>query len=84
MGPRCASLVEDASTPKQPDDRSPTGDREVATGAVIGDCGLLEKDVDGKREIELVYVSRRMYGEDATEMAGAVRDTRSPNWAWSA
>lgn len=26
------------------------------SGAVIGDCGLLEKEVEGRREIELVYV----------------------------
>jgi RimJ/RimL family protein N-acetyltransferase len=69
-----ASLVEDASTPKQPDiDLRPV--IEKATGAVIGDCGLLEKDVDGKREIELVYVfAPDVWGRGyATEMAGAVK-----------
>ena len=69
-----ASLVEDASTPKQLDiDLRPV--IEKATGAVIGDCGLLEKDVDGKREIELVYVfAPDVWGRGyATEMAGAVK-----------
>ena len=29
------------------------------TGRVVGHCGLLEKDVDGKPEVELVYVIAR-------------------------
>jgi RimJ/RimL family protein N-acetyltransferase len=49
---------------------------EKATGQVIADCGLIEKDVDGRREIELVYVLaasawRRGF---ATEAAAAIRD----------
>ena len=49
---------------------------ERATGRVIGECGLLEKDVDGRREIELVYVlARDVWGRGhATEAASAVRD----------
>jgi len=49
---------------------------ERATGQVIGDCGLLEKEQDGRKEIELVYVigsahQRRGYGFEA---ASAIRD----------
>lgn len=49
---------------------------ERSTGRVIGECGLLEKDVGGRREIELVYVlSRGVWGQGyATEAASAVRD----------
>jgi len=52
---------------------------EKATGQVIGDCGLLEKEQDGRKEIELVYVigsdhHRRGYGFEA---ASAIRDYAS-------
>ena len=49
---------------------------ERASGRVIGECGLLEKDVDAQREIELVYVlGRDVWGRGyATEAASAVRD----------
>lgn len=49
---------------------------EKATGRVIGDCGLLEKEVDGQREIELIYVlAADTWGRGyATEVAGALRD----------
>jgi ribosomal-protein-alanine N-acetyltransferase len=29
---------------------------EIATGALIGNCGLLNKQIDGRDEVELVYV----------------------------
>jgi RimJ/RimL family protein N-acetyltransferase len=49
------SLVEDAGAPVQPDyDLHPV--IEKATGLIVGHCGLLEKEVDGTGEIELVYV----------------------------
>ncbi len=49
------SLVEDAGAPEPPDyDLHPV--IEKATGRIVGHCGLLEKDVDGVGEIELVYV----------------------------
>lgn len=43
---------------------------EKATGQVVGHCGLLEKEQDGRKEIELVYViasehQRRGYGFEA-------------------
>lgn len=49
---------------------------EKATGRVIGDCGLLEKEVDGQAEIELVYViAKSAWGKGyATEAALALRD----------
>jgi ribosomal-protein-alanine N-acetyltransferase len=49
---------------------------EKATGRVVGHCGLLEKEVAGRDEIELVYVlDRRVWGQGyATEIASAIRD----------
>ncbi len=49
---------------------------ERATGQVIGNCGLTEKDVDGQQEIELVYVfATSAWGKGfATEAASAIRD----------
>jgi [ribosomal protein S5]-alanine N-acetyltransferase len=49
---------------------------ERATGELVGHCGLLDKDIEGSVEIELVYVIRaasrgRGY---ATEIAAAIRD----------
>jgi ribosomal-protein-alanine N-acetyltransferase len=47
---------------------------EKATGRVIGHCGLLDKEVDGRPEIELVYVfAPAVWGQGyATEMATAI------------
>lgn len=47
---------------------------ELATGAVIGHCGLLDKDIEGVVEIELVYVlARAFWGRGyATEIASAI------------
>jgi RimJ/RimL family protein N-acetyltransferase len=44
---------------------------EKETGEVVGDCGLLDKEVGGKPAIELVYVIRRAsWGQGyATEIA---------------
>ena len=49
---------------------------EKASGDVIGHCGLLDKEVDGRREIELVYVlAKAAWGSGyATEIASALRD----------
>jgi RimJ/RimL family protein N-acetyltransferase len=49
---------------------------EIATNEVIGHCGLLEKEVEGQPEIELVYVFRSSaWGKEyATEAALALRD----------
>ncbi len=48
---------------------------EKQSGRVIGNCGLLEKEVEGKDEIELVYVlARSAWGRGyATEMAEAIK-----------
>lgn len=47
---------------------------EKAGGRVAGDCGLIEKDVDGVAEIELVYVlARHAWGKGyATESGEAL------------
>jgi len=49
---------------------------EEQTGKVVGDCGLLDKEVDGRAEIELVYVfARSTWGQGyATEMAKALKE----------
>ncbi len=49
---------------------------EKASGRVIGDCGLTRKEVDGRDEIELVYVfAADSWGKGyATEAAAALRD----------
>jgi ribosomal-protein-alanine N-acetyltransferase len=49
---------------------------ERTTGRVIGECGLIQKEVEGRQELELVYVlARDAWGRGyATEAAAAVRD----------
>lgn len=49
---------------------------EKASGAVVGHCGLPDKEVEGREEIELVYVlAKRVWGKGfATEIACALRD----------
>ena len=49
---------------------------ERAAGDVIGHCGLLDKEVEERPEIELVYVfARAAWGKGyATEIACALRD----------
>ncbi len=49
---------------------------EKATGDLVGDCGLTRKEIDGKREVELIYVfAKRAWGRGyATEAAAAIRD----------
>ncbi len=48
---------------------------EKETGQVVGHCGLLEKEVDGRTEIELTYVlSPSVWGKGyATEIGQAVK-----------
>jgi RimJ/RimL family protein N-acetyltransferase len=48
---------------------------EKASGRVVGHCGLLDKDVDGAAEVEIVYVlARGAWGKGyATEAACALR-----------
>ena len=47
---------------------------EKASGSIIGHCGLLDKEVDGEIEIELVYVlARSAWGNGyATEISKAI------------
>jgi ribosomal-protein-alanine N-acetyltransferase len=49
---------------------------EQASGAVIGHCGLLDKEVEGTPEIELVYVlATAAWGKGyASEIAAALKD----------
>jgi RimJ/RimL family protein N-acetyltransferase len=49
---------------------------ERTSGHVVGECGLLEKNVDGRNEIELVYVfAADAWGKGyATEAASSLRD----------
>ena len=49
---------------------------EKASGRIVGDCGLLRKEVDGRSEVEVVYVfAAEAWGRGyATEAASAVRD----------
>src|SRR5262245_43096667 len=78
-GPRdfdrvCQSIRDDVAAPEQP-----TFDLwtviEKASGEVIGHCGLLDKEIDGKSEIELVYVvAPRLWGRGyATEAGEAIK-----------
>ena len=59
-GPRrfdevCRTLRDDLALPEQPPfDLWPT--IEKASGRVVGHCGLLDKEIAGRSEIELVYV----------------------------
>jgi [ribosomal protein S5]-alanine N-acetyltransferase len=48
---------------------------EVETGQVVGHCGLLDKEVEGKTEIELTYVlSPAVWGKGyATEIGQAIK-----------
>jgi len=66
-------LEEDAQSPDPPEiDRWPVV--EKSSGRVVGDCGPIEKEVDGQDEVELVYVlERRSWGMGyATEAASAI------------
>lgn len=69
-----ASLRSDLIMPPDPYDLWPVV--ELGTETVVGHCGLLPKTVDGREEIELVYVIAPAYwGRGyATEAATAIRD----------
>ena len=47
---------------------------EMASGLLVGHCGLLDKEIDGRPEVELVYfIARSAWGKGfATEMAAAL------------
>lgn len=49
---------------------------EKDSGRVVGHCGVLDKDVEGRQAFELVYVfARDVWGRGyATEMASSLRD----------
>ncbi len=49
---------------------------EKATGDVVGHCGLLDKEIDGRPEIELIYViAPRRWGRGyGTEAGEAIRN----------
>lgn len=79
-GPRKADdvsriLREELTLPEQPAfNQWPTFDK--ASGRLIGDCGLIEKEIVGRAEIELTYVlAPWAWGRGlATEIGGALRD----------
>lgn len=49
---------------------------EKSTGLLVGHCGVLDKDIEGSVEIELVYIIRAAsWGKGyATEIAAAVKE----------
>jgi ribosomal-protein-alanine N-acetyltransferase len=67
------SLREDVARPEQPKFDLWTV-IEKATGDVIGHCGLLPKEIEGRSEVELVYVvAPRRWGHGyATEAGRAI------------
>jgi len=79
-GPRtfeavCRTLREDLALPEPPPfDLWPTIER--ASGRVVGHCGLLDKEIAGRSEVELVYVIAPLaWGRGfATEAGQAIRD----------
>ena len=68
------ALAEDLAARQETYDLRPVIDK--ASGQVVGHCGYLEKEVDGRAEIELTYVlARSAWGKGlATEAAAALRD----------
>ncbi len=71
---RVRTILESELTEGQADNLGLWPVIEKSTGELIGDCGLLRKDVDGQPEIELNYViAKRVWGRGyATEAAAAV------------
>jgi len=69
------SLREDAKLNLQPDFDLWTV-IEKGTGQIIGHCGIIDKDVEGKREYEIIYVlAKSSWGKGfATEVAISIRD----------
>ena len=59
--------------------KTPRGARPVIekeTGQIIGHCGILEKDIEGKSQYEIVYVlAKSAWGKGfATEVANSLKD----------
>ena len=79
-GPRrfdevCRSLQADLALPEPPAfDLWPT--IEKASGRLVGHCGLLDKEIEGRPEVELAYViAPPAWGRGfATEAGRAIRD----------
>ena len=78
-GPRdfaqlCASFRDDLSNPPSQFDLWPVA--EKSSGVIVGHCGLLQKIIDGRDEIELTYViASAFWGRGyASEAAMAIRD----------
>lgn len=72
------SLTEDAES-GQPNPFDMWACVEKETQQVIGHCGLVDKEVDGKEEIEVTYtLAQNVWGRGyATEVATALRDYAS-------
>jgi len=68
-------LREDAQLNPQPAfDLWPVIEKE--TGQIIGHCGILEKDIEGRNQYEIVYVlAKSAWGKGfATEVASSLKD----------
>jgi ribosomal-protein-alanine N-acetyltransferase len=68
-------LREDAQLNPQPAfDLWPVIEKE--TGQIIGHCGILEKDIEGRNEYEIAYVlAKSAWGQGfATEVASSLKD----------
>ncbi len=69
------TLREDAQlSPRPIFDLWPVVEKE--TGQIIGDCGILEKEIDGRNQYEIVYVLAKLaWGKGfATEVASSLKD----------
>lgn len=71
---RVRALLEDRASLANPPEFDLWPVVEKASGKVIGDCGLLQKEVDGKPEVEVNYVfDPSVWGKGyATEAASAL------------
>lgn len=70
-----ASFLEDlAAEPRPSLDLWPV--EEKSSGRVIGHCGLIPKEVDGRAEVEIIYIlAASAWGRGyATEVSHAIRD----------
>ena len=68
------TLEQDAAGPAPAFDLWPVVEKK--SGRIVGHCGLLDKEVEGQTEFELVYVFHpSVWGKGyASEAAGAIRD----------
>lgn len=71
-------LEEDTRAEDPPDfDLWPVVEKD--TGQVVGHCGILDKEVDGREEHELVYVFLRRSGAEVTPRRQRLRCAPTPS-----